>query len=152
MKLQHVLLKIGLIDLNPKRMQDLIDASNVAMIHWAFENGRYDVRLMAVEHFSNRKDEDSKSLLKKAIGDSTEVVSQAAMSGLENVTDSMETHQMIAEKRQFWIDEKNYRQGRRSREHRKTSVMTESKERGSKKTLDNVRSMLKKPLNSGKWF
>lgn len=133
-------------------MQDLIDASDVGMIQWAFENGRYDVRLLAVQYFANKRDPNSISLLEKAMNDDTEVISQAAMTGLECLTKSEETLQRISEKRQYWIDENEYREGRRNREHRKTSVMAESKERGSKKTLDKARNMLKKPLNSGKWF
>lgn len=152
MKLQHLLLKVGLIDLTAVRMRDLIAESDRSMIQWAFENGRYDVRLMAVEFFTVTKDLDSMTFLKKAVDDETEIISQAAMSGLDDFSGSQEIQQMITEKRQFWIDENKYREGRRNRSHRKTSVLAESKERGSKETLDNVRNMLKKPMLGGKWF
>ena len=133
-------------------MQGLIDESNNQMIRWAFNNGRYDVRMLAVDYFVDQKVKDAKLLLQTAMHDEIEIVSQAAMSGLEGLEPSMKLIKEIAAKRQHWIDENEYRKGRRNREHRKTSPLTESKERGSKKTLDNVRNMLKRPMNGGKWF
>ena len=133
-------------------MRDLTEESNYDMIQWAFDNGKYDVRLMAVEYFIRSKGRASVSFLTKAMNDATEVVSQAAMSGLDAFPHTQEVQDMVAEKRQFWLNEQQYREGRRNRSHIKTSVLTESKERGSKKTLDNVRNMLKKPINGGKWF
>lgn len=152
MALRHFLLKIGFLDLNENRMNDLISESNGDMIRWAFNTGRYNVRMLAIEYFVNHKVVDASALLQTAVDDKTEIVSQAAMLGIEQFKPTQTQIEQIAAKRQYWIDENEYRKGRRNRVHRKTSPLTESKERGSKKTLDNMRSMLKKPMGSGKWF
>jgi len=152
MNIGHFLLKIGLRDLNSKRMQRLVDESNDRMIIWAYEHGKWDVRLMAVDYFAQTEKKLAVLFLKTAMYDRIELISRKAMSELENLTDSEEMHELIVEKRQSWIDENEYREERRNRSHRKTSVLAESKERGSKKTLDNVRNMLKKPMIGGKWF
>ena len=133
-------------------MNQLMAESDKSMILWAFQHGLYNIRRSAVHYFIEQKSPESISVLRTALHDDIQVISQEAMSGLEKFGASSEVLQEIAEKRQYWIDENAYREGRRNRAHRKSSVLTESKERGSKKTLDNVRNMLKKPLIGGKWF
>jgi hypothetical protein len=152
MSVRNFLLKIGFLDLNQMRMSLFVQESEEKMIIWAFENGLYDIRLAAVHYFISTKSSRSISILHIAMNDEIEIVSQEAMLGLENVEISSQLIKEISEKRQFWIDENVYREGRRNRDHLKTSPLTESKERGSKKSLDNARSMLKKPMNGGKWF
>ena len=152
MKFRNILLKLGLFDLNSKRMQQLVHTSDHRMIRWAYDNGKYNIRLMAVEYFAKTNLHDSIPFLLKAMEDKTEIISQTAVSGLERLSDSAEILKECANKRQFWMDENNYREGRRNRVHHKSSALSESKERGSKKTLDNVRNMLKKPMIGGKWF
>jgi hypothetical protein len=143
---------MGLLELNLKQMQRLVDEPKDELITWAYDHGKWDVRLMAVDYYTKQESELADSFLKMAMYDDIELISQKAMSELEKRTDSEEIHQFIVEKRQFWIDQQEYSEGRRNRTHLKSSVLTEPKERGSKKTLDNVRNMLKKPMNGGKWF
>lgn len=152
MSVRNFFLKIGLIDLKATQMERLIQHSDDQMILWAFQNGRYDVRLMAVHYFSDKKGLGALEILTEALDDETELISQEAMKGLEKGQATAEIQARIEKKRLFWEEENTYREGRRNREHMKTSVMTESKERGSKRSMENLRNMLKKPMNSGKWF
>lgn len=143
---------MGVIELNTAQMEKLIHASDVDMIVWAFRHGRYDVRKLAVDYFGANPSLRSIALLEEAIYDDTVWVSEAAMNALEEHSDSADIKRRISERRAYRISENNYREERRNRAHKKQSVLTESKERGSKKTLDNVRNMLKKPINGGKWL
>lgn len=152
MTLRTFFLKVGLIDLTVDEMKKMMDASNSEMIVWAFRNGRYDVRKLAVDYFSMNPSRATVPLLENAMYDETELVSQAAMNALEAHPHSTALAQKIAAQRSYWSSENDYREERRNRAHKKQSVLTESKERGSKRTLDNVRNMLKKPINGGKWF
>ncbi len=122
------------------------------MIFWAFENGVYNIRKLAVRYFISNRSAFSIDVLKRAMHDNIEVISQEAMIGLEKLGVSFDLAEEIAGKRLFWIEENRYRDGRRNRKHRKESVLINLKERGSKKSLDSVRIMLKKPMNGGKWF
>lgn len=152
MSIRNFFLKIGFLDLNQTRMDRLVEEKDEEMIIWAFKNGLYNIRRSAVQYFSESSSAQAISILRTAINDETELVSQEAMSALEKHDPSSEIIHEIAEKRQFWINDHAYRESRRNREHRTFSVLTEPKERGSKKTLDNVRNMLKKPMIGGKWF
>jgi hypothetical protein len=143
---------MGVLELNAARMHVILEDSDEKMIIWAFENGRYDVRKLAVDYFSKQKKKKFISLLQAGMHDETHLVSQTAMRGLELLVISPEMTEEIAAKRKFWIEEKEYREARRKREHLKTSVMAEPNERGSKRTMDNFRNMLRKPMNGGKWF
>lgn len=152
MLLRNFFLKIGFLDLTQTRMDQLVEEKDEKMITWAFKNGLYNIRRSAVKYFSGSSATPAISILRDAIHDETELVSQEAMSALEKRDSSPEIIQEITKKRQFWIEDYEYRESRRNREHRTFSVLTEPKERGSKKTLDNVRNMLKKPMIGGKWF
>lgn len=152
MSLRNALLKIGLVDLNVRQMEKLMRESNSEMIVWAFRNGRYDVRNLAVNYFGKNGSDDSLLILQEAVDDEVDVVSLNAMSQLEKLSDDPVILNQIERKREYWHAENVYREKRRNRSHKKQSVFTESKERGSKKTLDNVRNMLKKPMIGGKWF
>lgn len=126
--------------------------SNSGMIIWAFRNGRYDVRNLAVNYFGKNGSDDSLLILQEAVDDEVDVVSLNAILQLEKLSDDPVILNQIERKREYWRAENAHREKRRNRSHKKQSVFTESKERGSKKTLDNVRNMLKKPMIGGKWF
>lgn len=152
MLLRNFFLKIGFLDLTQTRMDQLVEEKDEKMIIWAFKNGLYNIRMSAVQFFGTNNSSQAISTLRTALNDETERVSQEAMSALEKLDQSPSILHEITEKRQFWVDENAYRETRRNREHKTFSVLTEPKERGSKKTLDNVRNMLKKPMIGGKWF
>ncbi len=152
MSLRTVFLKMGLLDLNVKQMEQLMHESDWEMIVWAFRNGRYDVRNLAVSYFAECGSHDAVLLLQEALEDEVEAISLNAISQLESVSDDPAVLDQTKRKGVYWSEENAYREKRRNRSHKKQSVLTEPKERGSKKTLDKVRSMLKKPMNGGKWF
>jgi len=133
-------------------MEKFIHESNSEMIIWAFRNGRYDVRNLAVNYFGKNESDDALTMLQEAVNDKVDVVSLNAIFQLEKLCDDPVVLNQIERKKEYWQAENAYREKRRNRSHKKQSVFTESKERGSKKTLDKVRSMLKKPMNGGKWF
>lgn len=143
---------MGLIELNTHQMEKLIHELNWDMIVWAFRNGRYDVRNLAVNYFGKNESDDALTMLQEAVDDEVDVVSLNAMSQLEKLSDDPVILNQIERKKEYWQAENAHREKRRNRSHKRQSVLTESKERGSKKTLDKVRSMLKKPMNGGKWF
>ncbi len=152
MSLRNALLKMGLVDLNVHQMEKLMRESSSEMIIWAFRNGRYDVRNLAVNYFGMNESDCAVPMLQEAVDDEVDVVSLNAMSQLEKLSDDPVILNQIERKRKYWQAENMHREKRRNRSHKKQSVFTESKERGSKKTLDNVRNMLKKPMIGGKWF
>jgi hypothetical protein len=143
---------MGLLDLNVHQMEKLMRESNSGMIVWAFRNGRYDVRYLAVNYFGKIESDITVPMLQEAVDDEVDVVSLNAMSQLEKLSDDPVILNQLERKREYWRAENAHREKRRNRSHKKQSVLTESKERGSKKTLDNVRNMLKKPMIGGKWF
>lgn len=152
MSFRNVLLKMGLVDLNVHQMEKLMHESNSEMIIWAFRNGRYDVRNRAVNYFGKNESDDAVPMLQEAVDDEVDVVSLNAMVQLEKLSNDPVILNQIERKREYWRTENAHREKRRNRSHKKQSVFSEPKERGSKKTFDNVRNMLKKPMIGGKWF
>lgn len=152
MNWNHFLLKIGIRELNAWRMGFLVSEGEDDMIRWAFENGRYDVRLQAVHYFEHSSVPLANRILLEAIYDETGVVAYAAITAMEKRIVSEEVQVKIEERKQFWIELKAHREERRNREHTANPSFREPKERGSKKSFDNFRAMLQKPMNTGKWF
>ncbi len=133
-------------------MEVLVVEAEDDMIRWAFDNGRYDVRIQAVHYFEHSLVPIADRILLSAMYDDTGLVSYAGMLALEKRNTSAEVKSKMEERKQFWTEQKAHRKERRNREHMPNSTHREPKELGSKKSINNLLAMLQKPMNTRKWF
>lgn len=122
---------------------------NIEAIEFALQNGLYDVRKASAEYLGENDCGSAIPLLVKALDDEVQVVSESVMKALESLSDSEEIKAKIESKKEFWV---------KRAEEAESKLVTEKlyqrerKERPSKKTYENIKQMLRKPMNSGKWF
>lgn len=148
--LSKFLVTQGFIELTPKWLQKKIDRSDITMIQYGLQLGRYDTRELAADYLGKIKSVESYEKLTNAIDDLVPAVSEAAMCALEKMDTTPEVEKRIQDKRTYWKRlEMNRGTSDRSKEKK---FMRERKDRPSRKSFENLKQMLRKPMNSGKWF
>lgn len=145
----HVQFKLGLIYLNEKWLLRQKSKKNFDGIHFVLFHGRYDIRKLAVEYLGLIKDKRSLPYLLKAIDDEVQIVSESAMNAIELIGGSQEALKKIEAKRSYW---KEQEARAKLKQPRHIPYAPPRKERPSKKSFENLKKMLMKPMNSGKWF
>ncbi len=148
-KRSRILFHMGLLTLNQKWLDKQISKNNVDALHFALVHGLYDIRLKAAEHLGTLREQASAPFLKAAIDDEVQLVSEAAMHALELIGCSAEIQSEIETKRRYWLTRSEQAKNKKPREKTYTP---NRKERPSKKSFENLKNMLKKPMNTGKWF
>lgn len=149
-KINNIIFKLRLLRLSVRRVNRWIQNRRIDLLEYALKNGMFDVRKRAVEGLLELESTSSLPLLVDAIDDKIMVVSLAAMDAIE-ILDVTGSHQMrILGKRAYWVE-------RERLEHetaaRKISPYEIHKwNRPSGQTRENLRKMLQKPMNIGKWF
>jgi hypothetical protein len=119
-------------------------------IHWALQFGMYDVRQTAANFLGELKSKKSIRLLSNAVDDKIKNVSFAAMDSLWVILPNKKVENKIKLKKEFWISIKE--KEIENRKNRKKPTNLVRNERTSKKTFENIKNLLRKPTNTGKWF
>lgn len=140
----------GFIDLTPKWLKRKIAREELRMIHYGLQMGRYDTRELAAKHLGRIKSVESTENLINAIDDPVPAVSEAAMCALEIIGISPDIERRIQEKRAYW-KKRELNKGTSNHSSEKKYI-PERKDRPSRKSYENLKQMLRKPMNSGKWF
>jgi HEAT repeat protein len=122
----------------------------VAMLAYALRLGLYDVRLKAVEALGEIESGESVPVLLDALEDKVEKVMLAAATALRRIGTTPEIEAKITAtlERRERIKEAIAER----RRNKKKYVDIPKWDRPSKKTLENLKQMLKKPMNQGKWL
>ncbi|XOV66941.1 MAG: HEAT repeat domain-containing protein [Fluviicola sp.] len=148
--LSSILIKTGYKRVNEKWLNKQFARGKVDAIEYALRKGHYDVRQLAVEYLGDLDSKKSIPLLISTIDDPVSSVSEAAMNSLEKIGTDLATKSRIQEKRAYWKKHKSKVEIKdRSPENKFTP---ERKDRPSRKSFENLKQMLRKPMNSGKWF
>ena len=140
----------GFIDLTPKWLEKKIERKDLRMIHYGLQMGRYDTRELAAKYLGKIKSVDSTDNLLNAIDDPVPAVSEAAMCALEGIDINSDVIRRIQDKRAYW-KKRELNRGNSGRSDEKKYI-PERKDRPSRKSYENLKQMLRKPMNSGKWF
>ena len=135
-----------------KRIESWIDEKKIEELEYALKHGTYKIREEAVLGLGKLKSERSLSVISALLDDDVRPVSCAAMNAIESIGLDSDLEKRIEGKKAFWKKEEL-----REKESAKTFLTNKlpksySLERGSKKTLENAKQMLKKPMLGGKWF
>lgn len=124
--------------------------NDLKSIEFALEFGLYHIREMAAKHLGKIQSESSKEPLILAVDDPVPAVSEAAMRALETIGCDSTISSKIETKRAYWLQVEQEKKTKDRSSEKK--YMPERKDRPSRKSFENLKSMLRKPMNSGKWF
>lgn len=145
-----LLVKSGLMQMSHEWLNRQFVRKDIGAIEFALENGLYDIREQAAHYLGELKSENSRFLLVQTIHDPVPAVSEAAVKALEEIGMGETINELIASKRSYW---KQYKKEivteNRSSE---SKYVPEPRDRPSRKSFENLKQMLRKPMNSGKWF
>lgn len=147
-------LKHGVISPNRKRVRHWAANGDVVTLNASMKYGSFRERqevLIAIRDFNVTA---AKHLIVKSLNDSVALVALTAADVLENLEIDEGLHTSITEIRAFWKEKQDQRQENFMRKIAlsKGALWTERHQRPSNKTLENVKQMLKKPMNIGKWM
>jgi len=144
------LVNTGMIRIKTSWLERKIVRKDIDALEFALENGLYDTREMAARHLGKLESEASKEKLIQAMDDPVPAVSEAVMQALEKIGGDPSLTKSIVQKRAYW---KNLALERKTRDRSsEKKYMPERKDRPSRKSFENLKQMLRKPMNSGKWF
>lgn len=142
-------IRLGFVRMTPRWMKRKRLKNNTDALEFALKYGLYDARQLACQFLGELKAEKSIPLLETALDDSVKLVSYAAMEALESLNPSVFASK-IAAKKDAWKKIELERERRASEE--KVHFSPNKKERPSKKSYENAKQMLRKPMIGGKWF
>ena len=144
------LVKTGIIRIKTSWLERKIVRKDINALEFALETGLYDIREMAARHLGKLESKVSKEKLIRAMDDPVPAVSEAAMQALEKIDGDTSLTRSIEQKRAYW---KALALERKTRDRSaEKKYMPERKDRPSRKSFENLKQMLRKPMNSGKWF
>ena len=148
--LLNLLYSAKILRLSLHKVRKWKESRNVSRLEYALKHGQYDVREEAVKALAEL---GSVSGLREAIDDPVKRVSFAAMQALEQWEPAPDVQQAIESKKAYWAKKDRWQQQKleRLKQKKKTGDILKW-DRTSTKTLDNLKQMLKKPMNTGKWL
>jgi HEAT repeat protein len=149
----HLLLQSGIMRLSVQNIDKWTRTKSCEKLRYALLHGPYKVRQKAADGLGLLKAEAAIPGLLLALDDRVKMVSMAAMTALAQISHSSEIQDRIQARKDGWV-QKAQEERLTSESVRKTKhASTASKwERPSKQTFQNVKQLLKKPMNTGKWF
>lgn len=124
-----------------------IRKGDISFLEYAAQNGLHNIRRDAIIGLGILNSKDSESILTDAIDDSYRSVSLAAIDALKNMNRTPELNQRMEEKEKYWAERTI-----KNKPAEKWKSKMPKWERNSKKTFENVKELLRKPVNIGKWF
>jgi hypothetical protein len=149
--LTKILLDLRLIRFTANRLKNWRIEGNIELLDYALKQGSYDIRKIAIHEIVNLESSDAYDLLINTINDRIRIVSLTAIESLKKIGIKPEHSRMIEQKINYWkykeIEEQENLKKRNA--NQKNEVHWERK---SNETFENVKQMLKRPMNSGKWF
>jgi|GEM_PF-5651833 len=148
----NFLLSVGFIRLTAERVAAWIEDKKVAELEYALLHGTYQIRVQSVQGLSSLRSKTSLPLVIAALDDVVKPVSLAAMDAIEVIGSNSDLIQMVQDKREFWRKKELKEKESAKLFLTKRIPKSYSPERGTKKTLEHLRNMLRKPMLGGKWF
>jgi hypothetical protein len=145
------LIDFGFIKISSKRLSRWRKKGYFELMQHALEKGSYDIKIIAIQEFGKIKSIYAYDILLEAINDEIRPVSLKAIESLKIIGLKPEHTSIIEEKIDYWqniVIEEQINLSKR-KFNQQSDVHWERK---SKETLENVKQMLKKPMNTGKWF
>lgn len=149
-KLFQTFVKLRIIRLTPKWIEQKIESNDIDAIAFGITYGMYNVRVPSVNYLSKIDSEDSRRVLISAIDDPMKLVSETAIESLERMNCSDFTKNKIHRRKLYWNQIETEKLNRQKSKEK--MYMPERKDRPSRKSFENLKQMLRKPMNSGKWF
>lgn len=146
----QILYSLGLLKLTLKRVDKWAHENDEKRLIFALEKGLYNVREKAAEKLGIIRTNNALPFLVRAIDDDIRSVSFAAMNAVEKIGLNKELEQKITEKKEYWKEKE--KKDKEAFLNSKRKVFEYKWDRTSKENYENMKEMLKKPLNSGKWF
>lgn len=149
--LSRILIDLNLIKLTPNRLKYWRIKRKTELLYYALIKGTYDVRIIAIQEIAKLNSNDVYNILFEAINDKVRIVSLTAIESLKIIGLKPEHSRKVDEKIDYW----NKKEIEEHNNLNKRKLIKNSElhwERKSKETLENVKQMLKKPMNTGKWF
>lgn len=149
-KLFQIFVKLRIIRLSPNWIKEKIDSNDVDAIAFGLLYGKYNVRVPAVNYLSKIDSDNSRRALISAIDDPMKQVSFTAMESLELRNCSDIVKDKIESRKQYWKQVETEKQNRQKSKNK--FYTPDRKDRPSRKSFENLKQLLRKPMNSGKWF
>ncbi|WP_159777231.1 hypothetical protein [Flavobacterium sp. 9AF] len=117
------------------------------------KKGHYKNRIQIAESLKLLNDEEKAELISIQIDDSIEVVFEKAIEVAHTSKVSRQLKQKMEERKTIWAAKKINEELQKEITSKKLKDTTNYKRKfGSGESLDTVKKMLKKPINTGKWF
>jgi septin family protein len=150
--LKKLLYQYHLLELDCKTVEDWIENHQMEDLKFALQNGNYKVRALVLSELGNIKFHSFTHLIVEKLDDKVKMVSCAAISTLEKMGTTPEIQNKVDAKIKYWKEKEILDEEKRKKFKHRTESDAPKWERPSKKTLENVKQMLKKPMIGGKWF
>ncbi|NJM79666.1 MAG: hypothetical protein HC854_08730 [Flavobacterium sp.] len=117
------------------------------------KKGHYKNRMQIAENLYILKDAERTQLVEILIYDPIEFIFEKAIVASETLLLKKDLKSKIEERKKYWLH-------RKIAEEKQNKITTENlkgtsnfkRKFGSGESLNNVKEMLKKPMNTGKWF
>jgi len=150
--LKKLLYQYHLLELDCKTVDHWIENHQIENLTFALQNGDYKVRAQVLCELGNIKSNSFTHLIVEKLDDKVKMVSWAAISTLQKMGTSPEIQNRVDAKIKYWNEKEILDEEKRKKFKHRTGSDAPKWERPSKKTLENVKQMLKKPMIGGKWF
>lgn len=150
--LQKIAIQNGFLQLNKKQIENWASKGKIEDLEFALQHGDFKIREQVLHALGELKSTSSIDFILEKIEDKIKIVSLAAISALEKIGVDSDIKKQMENKLAYWKEKEKIETENRKKLSQRTHTDTHHWERTSKKTLDNVKQMLKKPMIGGKWF
>lgn len=151
-KLTRILFSIGLLNLTLSKVDRWKNRRSTDRLEYVVQHGVYNVRERAIQALGELESRTSIPLLIDALDDRVRTVAIAAANALKRLGTTTEVDQKIAETMKMWTRRQQERSTRLENSLKNKGNSAARWDRPSRKTLENVKEMLRKPMNTGKWL
>lgn len=146
----RILLALKIIRLTPDNVDKWTRKGRIDMLEYALKNGMFYTRARAAQALGDLRSKSSLQLLEDCIDDPIRRVSLAAMASIERIELTPDIRKRIKQKREYWVEQIKKEEAMKSKFL--SSGKTLEWNRPGKQNLDNLKNLLRKPMNTGKWF
>ena len=150
--LTKILFQNSVLKLNEKQIENWISNRKIENLEFALKNGNFRIRKRVLDALGELKSQTSIELIIDKIDDKVKIVSLSAISALEKIGINSETKKLINNKIEFWKEKDIKEVEKRINFTNRNNYEIPYWERTSKKTYENMKEMIKKPMIGGKWF
>lgn len=150
--LQNILYKKKILKLTTKKVEKWGKKKDITNLEYALLNGIFYIRQAAARELGNLKSKESLPILIEKMDDQIKIVSIASMDAIEMIGLSNALEVLIKNKKDYWTEQSKLEKKRAKLRNLNRADEIPKWERPSSKTLQNVKEMLRKPMNVGKWI